>query len=519
MKRTPRRFYITTPIYYVNAKPHIGHTYTTVVADVSKRFYDLLGYETFFLTGTDEHGEKIVEAAKKSDKPIETYVDGMSTLFQETWARFNISNDAFIRTTHEYHSHVVQTVLQRIYDAGDIYFGTYEGNYCVGCERFLTDRELVDGKCPDHKVRPVRSSEKNYFFKMGKYQTWLIAYVKEHPEFITPERYRNEVLGFLAEPLEDLCVSRPKARLEWGIPLPFDENFVTYVWFDALINYISALGYPENALFHKFWPVANHLIAKDILKPHGIYWPIMLKAAGIEPCQHLHVHGYWNVDEGKISKSVGEIIDPLVLKEKYGLDAFRYYVMREMVFGLDCNFSEKAMVSRINADLANDLGNLLSRSLTMVKRYFDSVIPEPEVISDKEEILKSLALGAVEDYKQFMKDFSFHRALGIVWELINALNKYIDETGPFLMARDPEQRGRLKTVIYCILEALRFISILLSPFMPDTSRKMLDQLGMKVISPHLESLQQWGGISPGTMIGTSTPLFPRIDTKTNAARK
>lgn len=514
-----KRFYVTTPIYYVNDKPHIGHTYTTIVADTLKRFYDLLGYETFFLTGTDEHGEKIVEAAKKAGQPTDVYVAGMSAIFKETWEELNLSNDAFIRTTDEGHIEVVQLILRRIYDTGDIYFGTYEGNYCTGCERFLTARELVDGKCPDHQVEPVQSKEENYFFRMGKYQTWLIEYIRKHPGFIRPERYRNEVLGFLSEPLNDLCISRPKSRLNWGIPLPFDENFVTYVWFDALINYVSALGYPEKALFHKFWPVANHLIAKDILKPHGIYWPIMLKAAGIEPCYHLHVHGYWNMDEGKISKSLGRVIDPLKLKNLYGLDAIRYFLMREMVFGLDCNFSEETLIARINADLANNLGNLFSRSLTMVKKYFESVIPEPTTPTEREEALESMALGVVQDYEPLMKDFSFHKALGVIWELVNGVNKYIDDMAPWALAKDRTDLGRLKTVMYCTLESLRFISILLSPFMPEISQKMLAQLGIKEPPPKFHTLHVWGGIRSGTKIGTSTILFPRIDTSKNLNAK
>ncbi len=368
-------FYVTTPIYYVNAAPHIGHAYTTIVADVMNRFHRLLGDKTFFLTGTDEHGDKIVQAAREAGMDPKSYADHISRLFRDTWPTLNIKNDYFIRTTDPAHIQVVRYILQKVYDSGDIYFSSYKGLYCVGCERFYTERELVDGKCPDHDKLPVEREEANYFFRMGKYQEWLIEYIEAQPDFIRPERYRNEVMSFLREPLEDLCISRPKERLDWGIPLPFDENYVTYVWFDALINYVSALGYPEGALYREFWPSVQHTIAKDILKPHGIYWPTMIKAAGFPLFQHLNVHGYWKIDEGKMSKSKGTVVRPLDLVSKYGVDAFRYFLLREMVFGLDANFSEEALVQRLNADLANDLGNLFSRTLAMTDKYFAGKVP------------------------------------------------------------------------------------------------------------------------------------------------
>ncbi|HQN19418.1 MAG TPA: methionine--tRNA ligase, partial [Syntrophobacteraceae bacterium] len=305
---TVNHFYITTPIYYVNAEPHIGHAYTTIVADVMNRFHRLLGYKTFFLTGTDEHGDKIVQAAQGAGMDPKIYADRISQIFRDTWPTLEIKNDRFIRTTDPEHIQVVRYILQKVFDSGDIYFSNYKGLYCVGCERFYAERELVDGKCPDHDSTPIEREEANYFFRMGKYQEWLMRHIEAHLDFIRPERYRNEVLAFLREPLEDLCISRPKQRLSWGIPLPFDDNYVTYVWFDALINYVSALGYPEGPLYHEFWPSVQHTIAKDILKPHGIYWPTMIKAAGIPLFQHLNVHGYWRINEGKMSKSKGTVV-------------------------------------------------------------------------------------------------------------------------------------------------------------------------------------------------------------------
>jgi len=329
----PGPFYITTPIYYVNARPHLGHAYTTIIADVATRFNEMLKKDVFFLTGTDEHGDKVVRAAKKENLSSRRYVDRISALYKDLWPELNIKYNYFIRTTDPSHIAVVEQILQRIYDSGDIYYSEYEGLYCFGCERFYNQRELVDGKCPDHETDPEVIKESNYFFKMSKYQDWLIDHIKKNPEFIRPQRYKNEVLSFLKEPLEDLCISRPKTRLKWGITLPFDKDYVTYVWFDALLNYVSALGYPDGDLFKKYWPVAQHIVAKDILKPHGIYWPIMLKAAGIDTYKHLNVHGYWNVDQSKMSKSLGNVVEPLQLKEIYGLDQFRFFLLRDMVFG------------------------------------------------------------------------------------------------------------------------------------------------------------------------------------------
>lgn len=503
-------FYITTPIYYVNAEPHIGHAYSTIVADVIARFYRLSGSETFFLTGTDEHGNKVVEAAERSGETVKAYVDRISRTFKETWPKLNITNDYFVRTTDSNHQDTVREILSKVYEKGDIYFSEYEGRYCIGCERFYTDTELVQGKCPIHMSEPRLIREENYFFKMGNFQDWLIDYIDKHPDFIRPERYRNEVMAFLREPLEDLCISRPKKRLSWGIPLPFDDNYVTYVWFDALINYISALDYPEGERFKRFWPVAQHIIAKDILKPHAIFWPCMLKAAGIEPYQHLNVHGYWNVNAGKMSKSLGNIVRPLDLATKYGLDAFRYFLLRDMVFGLDSDFSEESLVGRLNADLANDFGNLVSRSMAMAIKYLDGLLPAPGRLEEADTSLKEAALKVIEDYKAMMKEFAFHKALIAVWELIGKANKYIDTMKPWAMAKSNTER--IGTVLNNITEVIKIVSVLTWPFMPQTAEKIQHQLGLGIVGVKLDldSLKGWGKIKQVRPISKAPPLFPRV---------
>lgn len=511
-----KNFYITTPIYYVNAEPHIGHAYTTIIADVLNRFHKLMGDRTYFLTGTDEHGDKIVQAAQAAGVQPKEYVDGISAIFRATWPKLNISNDRFIRTTDPEHIRVVQYILQKVYDAGDIYFSTYKGLYCVGCERFYTERELVDGKCPDHDKAPIEREEANYFFRMSKYQEWLIEHIESNHDFIRPERYRNEVLSFLKEPLEDLCISRPKERLSWGIPLPFDDRYVTYVWFDALINYVSALGYPDGRLFEEFWPVAQHLIAKDILKPHGIYWPTMIRSAGFAPYRHLNVHGYWKIDEGKMSKSKGTVVRPLDLVDKYGLDTFRYFLLREMVFGLDSNFSEEALVQRLNSDLANDLGNLFSRTLAMAAKYFDGKVPpfgaEP---TDADRKLMDHMQQAVEHFTEEVPKLGFHRALMAIWECINAANRYIDHAGPWALAKDPAMRGRLETVIRILLEVNKGVAVLIAPFMPATAEKILERLGVgkSALDLRLEVDLRWGSLVEGTAVSKGEALFPRVDLK------
>ncbi|MDP2854195.1 MAG: methionine--tRNA ligase [Smithellaceae bacterium] len=509
-------FYITTPIYYVNASPHIGHAYTTIVADVLARYARMTRRETFFVTGTDEHGDKIAEAAKKAGITPKEYADSISAQFRHLWPELAITNDYFIRTTDANHMETVRSILQKVYDAGDIYFGAYEGFYCVGCERFYMEKELVAGLCPDHQTVPEHRKESNYFFRMSKYQDWLIRHIQENPDFIRPERYRNEVLAFLRDPLEDLCISRPKTRLTWGITLPFDQNYVTYVWFDALINYVTALDYPDGANFKKFWPEAQHLIAKDILKPHGIYWPTMLKAAGIEPYQHLNVHGYWNSDSSKMSKSLGNVVRPLDLKDKYGLDAFRYFLLRDMVFGLDSNFSEEAFVSRLNSDLANDLGNLLSRTITMAIKYCDGKIPEPPA-PDQDNSLQAAALKAVTDVEASFADMSLHKALMAIWEVIGAANKYIVENEPWSLAKDAANREKLTAIMYRLLEALRAIAILISPFMPQAAEKILSQIGLELSQKFdLDVIRKNETLPAGRALIRGESLFPRVSAEKEA---
>ncbi len=506
-------FYVTTPIYYVNAQPHMGHAYTTILADVLTRFHQADGKETYFQTGTDEHGEKIATAASKRSMTPQEFTDDVSNTFHELWKKLKIEPSNFIRTTDKAHKEVVSAILTKVHEQGDIYFDHYDGLYCVGCERYVTDKELVDGKCPDHDKEPEKRSESNWFFKMEKYRDWLRQYILDNPEFIQPEGFRKETLALLEKPIGDLSISRPKERVPWGIPIPWDENHVTYVWFDALINYVSGIGYPDGELFAKYWPVSHHLIAKDILKPHCVFWPCMLKAAGIEPYHRIKIHGYWLTDEGKMSKSRGNVIKPLDLADKYGLDAFRYFLMRDITFGRDAVFSELALAERVNADLANDLGNLLHRTIGMVTRYHDGVLKGASEYTEADEKLKMQALALADVVRNEYSAVKFSHGLEAVLEVVRATNKYIDSSEPWKLAKTEGADQRLATVLYNCAEVLRITSVLFEAIMPWKMAELRRQLGLDEQKAEMTDATQWGLIPNKTKLLPGDPLFPRIDIK------
>jgi methionyl-tRNA synthetase len=502
--------YITTPLYYVNAEPHLGSAYTMIITDTLARYHRSVGRDTFYLTGTDEHGDKISQAAAQAGMDPKQFTDQISTAFRAAWDACGIAYDHFIRTTDSYHIRYVQELLSKVYDAGDIYFDRYGGLYCFGCERFYTEKELVNGKCPDHLTVPKLIEEENYFFRMSKYQDRLLRHIEAQPDFIRPEGFRNEVVGMLREPIGDLCISRPKSRLTWGIELPFDQRYVTYVWFDALINYVSALKCKGEDFFQKFWPQAQHFIGKDIVKPHGVFWPTMLMAAGLPLYKHLNVHGFWTVEGQKMSKSLGNTISPLEMKETIGMDAFRYFVLRESVFGQDADFRQESLTARYNADLANNLGNLVSRVLAMQEKYFGGVVqPLDSTWAREDEELRDQFVGAEKELARYMEDLQFHRALESVWGAIDHANRYVVQTAPFTLFKEADKRPRVGEVLHHLLEVIRTVSRLIAPFLPDTAKELQTLLAL----PDANALRvPWGkGFSPGHKVNGPKVLFPRIE--------
>jgi methionyl-tRNA synthetase len=516
-------FYITTPIYYVNDVPHIGHAYTTIAADVLARYWRLRGHDVFFLTGLDEHGQKVQQAAAKAGIDPQAHCDKLAPQFQQLWKRLNISNDAFIRTTDAPHKSVVQRYLQQLYDKRLIYKDTYTGWYCTFDERFWTDKDVENGLCPECK-RPIEKlSEDNYFFKMGQYQDRLIDYIKTHEHFIRPESRRNEVLGFLTtQKLGDLSISRPKSRLSWGIELPFDKAYVTYVWFDALVNYLSALEYlcPTPSQ-ERYWPASVHLVGKDILTTHAVYWSTMLMALNLPLPETIFAHGWWTVNGEKMSKSRDNVVDPNKMVDEFGADAFRYFLLREVPFGQDGDFSQSAMVTSINSDLANGIGNLLSRTLTMIERFANGTFPAAgtPALPELEAKIAGAAASLPKQIEQGFTALAYRDNLQAIWELVGLCDEYIDKAAPWKLAKNPDDHPRLKTVLNTTSRALRLLSVLMYPYMPQTAMQLAQQLGLALdFSKPLPLIAyEWKTPLAEVKICKGLGLFPRIESNPQGA--